>query len=172
MANTAKVETVERIAEKLRQARGVYFTQFLGLDVGEMTELRRQFFKDGVEFEVVKNTLARRSVEKAGFEGLQEVFKGPTAIAFSTNDPASPAKILARFLESHDLPEVKALIFEGEVMDKGVFARIASLPSREQIFAKFMGLLRGPMTQIATVLKGTMGSLVTVLNQIKVSKES
>lgn len=172
MTNPQKVETVDRIAEKLRQAKGVYFTQFLGLSVGELTDLRRRFFQKGVEFEVVKNTLARRSAEKAGFDGIKNVFQGPTAIAFSYDDPASPAKILTDFLASHDFPELKALIFEGEIMDKGVFSRIASLPSRERILVRFVGQMKAPMAHLAAVLKGAMGNLVNVLTQLEQFKGS
>ncbi|MFQ6676456.1 MAG: 50S ribosomal protein L10 [Fidelibacterota bacterium] len=172
MPNPAKGETVDRIAEKMRQARGIYFTRYLGLNVGEITELRRRFFRDGVEFEVVKNTLARRSAEKAGYDGLDEVFRGPTAIAFSYDDPVSPARVLKEFQASHDLPELKALIFEGEVMDRGVFNRIAALPGRGEILTRLLGRLSAPMTQLTRVLKGAMVGLVSALHQIKESKGS
>lgn len=172
MSNPRKVEVVDRIAEKLTQAKGIYFTQYLGLNVGEITDLRRRFHRDGVEFQVVKNTLAKRSVEKAGYEGLEDVFKGPTAIAFSYDDPASPAKVLVDFQESHDRPELKALIFEGEIMEKALFSRIASLPSRDRMLTKILGQLSAPMTQLALDLKGAMVNVVNALNQIKESKGS
>ncbi|MFQ6616047.1 MAG: 50S ribosomal protein L10 [Fidelibacterota bacterium] len=172
MPNPRKIEAVDRIGEKLARAKGIYFTQYLGLDVGEVTELRRRFHQEGVEFEVVKNTLAMRSAEKAGFEGLEDVFKGPTAIAFSYDDPASPAKILVDFQKSHDRPQLKALIFEGEVMEKDVFSRIASLPSRDRMLSKIVGQLSAPMIQLALGLKGAMANLVNVLNQVKESKGS
>lgn len=172
MPKPEKVEAVARISEKLTQARGIYFTHYLGLNVGEITELRRRFFSEGVEYEVVKNTLARRSAEKAGFNGLEDVFKGPTAIAFSYDDPASPAKILMDFKESHDRPELKALIFEGEVVDKDLFTRIARMPSRERMLTKILGQLSAPMTRLAMDLKGAMAKLVNTLNQIKESKGS
>ena len=172
MPNQQKRDIVKNIQEKLERAKSVYFTDYLGLDVADITELRRHFREKGVEFTVVKNTLARLSVEKAGIEGLEEVFEGPTAIAFSYDDPISPARVLRNYKESHDLPELKAFIIEDRVMDKTAFTRIAQIPSREELFAKLLAGLSSPMTKVVLTLKSPLIKLVNTLNKLKEIKQS
>ena len=121
MPNQRNIETVDLITSKFQEAAGIYFTDYLGLNVKDITELRSKFTADHVEFRVIKNTLAKLSAEKAGLEDLKDVFDGPTAVALSYDDPTVPARIIKQFRKKHDLPELKAFIFEGKLMDKAAF---------------------------------------------------
>lgn len=170
MPNQKNIETVETFKSKFQEASGIYFTDYLGLNVKDITVLRKKFTEDGVEFCVVKNTLAKLSAENAGFDNLKGVFGGPTAVAFSFDDPTVPARIIKDFRKDHDLPELKAFVFEGQVMDKAVFATVANLPSQEVLLTKLVGGLSSPMTKLASTLNGAMTSFVNVLNNLKDSK--
>lgn len=171
MPNQEKIDIVANIQEKFERAKGIYFTDYLGLNVDDINELRRHFRDKDVEFTVVKNTLARLSAEKAGIEGLDEVFKGPTAIAFGYDDPISPARILSNFKESHDLPELKVFIIEDRVMDKTSFAKIAQLPSREELFARLLAGLSSPMTNVVSTIRGPFMKLVNALDKVSEAKQ-
>lgn len=170
MPNQQNVETVETFSSKFQEASGIYFTDYLGLSVKDITQLRKKFTEDGVEFYVIKNTLAKLSAENAGIKDLNGVFGGPTAVALSFDDPTVPARIIKEFKKDHDLPELKAFVFEGEVMDKGAFAKVANLPSKEVLLTKLVGGLSSPMAKLASTLNGAMTSFVNVLNNLKDSK--
>lgn len=167
MPNQQNIESVDLITSKFQAAAGIYFTDYLGLNVRDITELRRKFTANAVEFRVIKNTLAKLSAEKAGLEDLNSVFDGPTAVALSYDDPTVPARIIKEFNQVHDLPELKAFIFEGKLMDNAAFDSVANLPSREVLFGKLVGGLSSPMSKLASTLKGAMSSFVNVLNNLK-----
>ena len=167
MPNQQNIESVDSITSKFQAAAGIYFTDYLGLNVRDITELRRKFTANAVEFRVIKNTLAKLSAEKAGLEDLNSVFDGPTAVALSYDDPTVPARIIKEFNKVHDLPELKAFIFEGKLMDNAAFDSVANLPSREVLLGKLVGGLSSPMSKLASTLKGAMSSFVNVLNNLK-----
>ena len=170
MPNKQNIETVETFSTKFKEASGIYFTDYLGLNVKDVTELRKKFTADSVEFYVIKNTLAKRSAEKAGLEDLNGVFGGPTAVALSFDDPTTPARIIKDFKKDHDLPELKAFVFEGKLMGKAEFATVANLPSSEVLLTKLVGGLSSPMIKLASTLNEAMSSFVNVLNNLKDSK--
>ena len=165
--NQQKVDAVADISKKFENAKGIYFTDCLGLNVEDMTALRKDCYREQVEFRVVKNTLARLSAKKAGFEGIEEIFEGPTAIAFSYDDPVSPARVLRDFKKSHELPELKGFIFEGEVMDKSSFTEVANLPTREQLLGRLANGLSSPMAKLVLALRGPLANFVNILNRLR-----
>ena len=170
MPNQKNIETVDSITSKFQEAAGIYFTDYLGLNVKDITELRSKFTADHVEFRVIKNTLGKLSAEKADLRDLKDVFDGPTAVALSYDDPTVPARIIKQFRKEHDLPELKAFIFEGKLMDKAAFDSVANLPSKEILLGKLVGGLSSPMSKFASMLRGSMSSFVNVLNNLKGSK--
>lgn len=172
MPNQKNIEAVESFSTKLQGASGIYFTDYLGLNVKDITSLRKKFTADGVEFHVIKNSLAKLSVDNAGLEGLNSVFDGPTAVALSFGDPTTPARIIREFKKDHDLPELKAFVFEGKVMDKASFDTVSNLPSKEILLTKLVGGLSSPMTKLVSTLEGAMSSFVNVLINIKDSKSN
>ena len=171
MARPEKELIVSEVAESLNQAKGVYLTDFTGLNVEDMNELRKTFRESSIQFRVVKNTLARRSVEEAGYEGLLEYLSGPTAFAFTNTDPSMPARIINEFAKKKEKPKIKALIFEGEIIDSAQVERIANLPPREVLVAKLLGTLNAPLTNLASTLNGIISKFVRTLHAIKEQKE-
>lgn len=173
MSNVAAKEAVvAEVVEKLGASQGVVLTDYRGLNVAEVTELRSKLREAGVEFKVLKNTLTRRAANEVGIEGLDPYLEGPTAIAFGVNDPVSPAKILAEFAKAHKNLEIKAGILEGKVIDIEGVKALADLPSREELLAKALAGMQSPLYGFAGVLQANLRNLVYVLNAIKEKQEA
>jgi len=170
MPNEKNIQQVEELTKKLDQAKAVYFTDYLGLDVGSLTQLRSEFFDNSVEFYVAKNTLLKIAAENNKIEGLDEFLLGPTAIAISYDEPTAPAKIIKEFAKKFEKPTVKGMLFDGEVLDGSKFSSIADMPSREQLIATFAASIQSPLVKLASVLNATMSSFVGVLNNLKEKK--
>ena len=102
MPSTKNVDAVKRLSEKLSKAKAVYFTEYSGLDVVSITQLRKEFVMKDIEFTIAKNTLIKLAAKEAGMSGIDEFLKGPTAMAVSYQDPTDPAQIIKDFLKDHD----------------------------------------------------------------------
>ncbi len=172
MARPEKVAQVEAVRAIFTSARSVVLNDFTGLDVEKISQLRRICRENGVEFRVVKNTLARRGVEGTPAEELAKFFEGPTALAYSTEAEHLPAKVLAKFAEEHEKPQFKAGFVEGKVIDLEQVIALSKLPSREELIAKLLGGIQAPATGLVACLQGPLRNLISVLNQIKDQKES
>jgi len=170
MPNEKNIQQVEELTKKLDQAKAVYFTDYLGLDVGSLTQLRSEFFDNSVEYYVAKNTLLKIAAENNKIEGLDEFLLGPTAIAISYDEPTAPAKIIKEFAKKFEKPTVKGMLFDGEVLDGSKFSSIADMPSREQLIASFAAAIQSPVVKLASVLNATMSNFVGVLNNLKEKK--
>ncbi len=166
-----KVAQVAMLKEKFSTAKSAFLTDFTGLTVEEITELRRKLRERNSEYLVVKNTLARRSAKEAGVEDILPYLQGPVAIAFSYDDPAAPARVIAEFLKSHPKPEVKACLIEGDVLPGEKANEIAKWPTREELIAKLVGQLNAPVYGLVNALADVTRRLVYVLNAIKEKKE-
>ena len=166
-----KKATVAQIKEKLTTAQSVVLVDYRGLNVAEVTELRKQFRAAGVEYAVLKNSLVGIAAKEVGIEGLDSILEGPTAVAFSMDDPASAAKIISEFAKKTKKTEVKAGLLGTEVLDvKGVQA-LADLPPKEVLIARIMGSLNAPITNFVGVLSATLRSLVYAIDAVRKSKE-
>lgn len=172
MPNQHNISAVEGLTDKLKKAKSIYVTDYLGLSVADVTELRRKFYESGVEYTVVKNTLAKISSKEAELADIDDMLTGPSAIAISYDDPTLPARVIKEFKKDHKLPEVKGFIFEGKVMDRVSFTQIANLPSHEELLTKLVADLSSPMTKIVLALKNSMNNMVNVLNNLKETKQS
>ena len=172
MPNNKNVKSVEILTEKMSKAKSVYFTDYLGLDVLEITKLRKEFFANDVEFMVVKNTLLKIASNNNKISLSEELFSGATAIAISYEEPVAAAKVIKDFNKDYDLPSVKGILFEGDYLPAEEFNKIASLPSKEESITKFAMMIKSPMQNLAMILKSPMSDFVNVLNSIKESKSS
>ena len=172
MPNNKNVKSVEILTEKMSKAKSVYFTDYLGLDVLEITKLRKEFFAKDVEFMVVKNTLLKIASNNNKISLSEELFSGATAIAISYEEPVAAAKVIKDFNKDYDLPSVKGILFEGDYLPAEEFNKIASLPSKEESITKFAMMIKSPMQNLAMILKSPMSDFVNVLNSIKESKSS
>ncbi|GIN22838.1 MAG TPA: 50S ribosomal protein L10 [Bacillus bacterium] len=148
-----KKQVVEEIADKLKASVSTVIVDYRGLNVAEVTELRKQLREAGVEYKVYKNSMTRRAAEAAGLADLNEQLVGPNAIAFSTEDVVSPAKILNDFAKEHDALEIKAGVIEGNVATAEEIKALASLPSREGLLSMLLSVLQAPMRNFALATK-------------------
>lgn len=144
-----KIQVVEQIADRLTRSKGTVVTDYRGLNVAEITELRHQLRDAGVEFQVLKNTLTRRAADQVNVQGLREYLTGPSAIAFGYDDPVAPAKILNDFAKKHKALELKGGIVEGRVVGPAEVAELATLPSREGLLSMLLSVLQAPMRNFA-----------------------
>ena len=170
MPSQKNIDEVKYLTDKLENASAIYFTDYLGLDVDSITKLRSEFFHASVEFKVTKNTLLKLAAENMKIEGLDDYLVGSTAIAISFDEPTSPAKVLKSFMKEHDKPEVKAILFDGEVLEGSEYKKFASLPSKDELLTKLVIMLNSPMTNLVRTLSSPMGNFVNVLNSLKNEK--
>ena len=172
MTRSEKETVIAEVAEKVSRASALYFTDFSGLTVAEASELRREFRKSGIEYKVVKNTLldlASRDTDKAS---LAPYYAGPTAVAFSYDDPVAAAKVLSKFAKTQpNTFKLKAGVLTGKAMSVADIQALADLPSREVLLAKLLGTINAPVANFVGVLAAVPGSFVRALNAIKVQKE-
>lgn len=148
-----KAQIVEQIAERLQNSVCSVVADYRGLNVAQMTELRKQLREQGVEFKVLKNTLVRRATAKVNLTDLDPYLEGPTAIAFSNEDPVAPAKILNNFAKEHEDLEIKCGILEGKVVSVEQVKELANLPSREGLLSMLLSVLQAPMRNFALAVK-------------------
>ena len=167
----AKSQNVEEIKEKIGKAETVVLVDYRGLNVEELTELRNEYRKAGVEYKVYKNTMMKFAFKDSGFEEFNEYLKGPSAIAFGYDDPVQVAKITSEFAKGNDKLEIKAGIVDGKIIDIEGIKNLASLPSKEVLIAQTLGGLNAPIQGFANVLQGTIRGLATVLSAIADNKE-
>ena len=170
MPSEKNQDELAQLTEKLDKAKAVYFTDFLGLDVSSITELRSEFFKASIEFKVAKNTLLKLAAKNINLEGLDDFLVGSTAIAISYDEPTAPAKVLKKFTEDHEKPDVKAILFDGEVLDGSEYLKFATLPTKDELLTKLVLMLNSPITVLARTLSGSMTNFVNGLNNLKNTK--
>lgn len=167
-----KVAAVAAFSEKLSNAKSVFLTDYSGLSVAEISELRKKFRESQAEYFVVKNTLARLSAKDAGKESILPYLEGPIAVAISYEDPASPARVLADFLKNHPKPEVKACLIEDDILPGSEAAEIAKWATREELLAKVVGSLNAPISGLVMTLSGIQRKLLYAFNAIASKKEN
>jgi len=168
-----KQAIVEELVGKLRGAKGFYLTDFTGLNVKRITELRRRLRKAGVEYVVVKNTLAVRALEGMDLPDIAQFFTGPTGLVIGREDAVAAAKVIDDFArENQDKPAVKAGIVERRAVTGSDIQRIAKLPPREQLLAELAGALQAPLAQVLFLLQGKLGEFVGLLEALRGQRES
>ena len=170
MPNQKNISNVKELSDKISRAKSIYFTDYLGLNVSDVTSLRKKFFDSNVEYVVVKNTLLKIASDQNKISLGDELFSGSTAIAISYDEPVAAAKIIKGFLKDHGLPNIKGVLFEGSYLPASEFERIANLPSKEDSLAKITVMLISPVQNIVNLLNSPMIKLVNVLNGLKESK--
>ncbi len=148
-----KKAAVAQIKEKLTTAQSVVLVDYRGLNVAEVTELRKQFRAAGVEYAVLKNSLVGIAAKEAGIEGLDSILEGPTALAFGMTDAVAPAKIIAEFAKKNDKLKVKAGILDGAILDVAGVEKLSAIPSREVLIAKVMGSMMSAVSKFVYVLE-------------------
>lgn len=163
---------VSEIQNKIENAQSMVLVDYRGLNVEEVTELRRKFIEAEVDYKVYKNSMMRFAFKNAGFEGFEKFLAGPSAIAFSDKDPVAPAKIIDEFAKAHKNLEIKAGVVDGKIIDVNGVKDLAALPPREILIAQVLGGLNAPISGFANVLQGTIRNLVYALDQVREQKDA
>ncbi len=167
-----KIETVADLTDKVNRARGIFFTEYKGLTVAEMTDLRRQCYQSHVDYVVCKNTFARMVLKEKGYDQALSLAVGPTGIVFGFDEPSVAAKILWDFAGKNEKLVLKGGILEGKPISKADIEAIKDLPSREQAIALLLAAVHGPLQGFVNVISAVLRDFVSVIDQIAQKKES
>jgi large subunit ribosomal protein L10 len=169
MKRTQKEQLVSELKSKIGAVNTVYYTDFTGLNVKGMTELRRRLRKANVEYVVIKNSLALRAVSEAGL--VTQKLRGPTGVVMA-KDAVAAAKVLSDFAKEHDQrPSVKGGVMDGVALDTAQVKKLASLPSREQMLADLGAGLQSPLAAFVGALNGLLYMFAGALDALKTQRE-
>ena len=167
-----KNDKIQVIKEKIDKAQVAIVTEYKGLTVEEITKLRRALQKEGGDYMVTQNTLAKLAIKDTPYEVLAETFKGPIAIAFGFNDQVAPAKALSKFIKDTKKGEIIAAAMDGRLMSADEAKALANLPSKEEIYAKMLGCINSPASGIANSVNAVMSSLVRAVAAVRDQKQA
>lgn len=162
-ARPRKVAVVDEVREELSSNPATILTEYRGLSVGDLAELRAALREAGANYVVVKNTLARIAARDAGYEELVEFLTGPTALTYCSEDPVGPAKALRQFSKDHPELVVKGGILEGRVVDADTADKLADLESREDLLARLAQLMYGALANTASLLEAPLSKMARLL---------
>lgn len=165
MNRQQKEQAVAELREHLEDVAVIVVTDYCGLDVASVVDLRRKLRAASVDYKVVKNTLAKLAIEGTDKEFLSEHLQGPVALAWSSNDPVAPAKVLSEFMKSHDKLEIKAGYLTGKQLDLAGIKALAELPSMDELRAKFLSVLNGPAQKLVTITTQVPKNFLLVIKQ-------
>ena len=153
VAKPEKVELVSRVAEKLRASQSVILTDFKGMTVAQVTDLRSQLRKESIELKVVKNRLLRRAIAEAQCEALDDLLVGNTAVAYGVADATAPAKLLTQFAKTTDKLKIKGGLLERRRIDVAGVQNLAKMPGRRELLTMMARDLKQPATKVAGVMQ-------------------
>lgn len=171
MNRQEKEAIVAELVEQVSRASALYFADFSKMTVAEETELRREFRKSGIEYRVVKNTLARKALEQmTGYDRVYEKLVGPTGIAFAFEDAVAPARVIKKFHDKTGKLSLKAAVLEKQVFDGSQLDQLSKLPTRTDLMAGIVGLLQAPASGIVGAINAVMRDLVSVIDQVAQKK--
>lgn len=171
MDKKKKEELIGELNDKFTNAEAVFLMEYSGVTVTNMTKLRAELRTASVDFKVVRNTLAKRALDGTKLEGIKDQFAGPVAVAFSNKDAALAAKTLTAFAKDEPKFSFKLGTLGDKVLDISEIKNLASLPSREELLAKLVGILNGVPTSLVGVLGAVPRSLLYTLKAIEGTKQ-
>lgn len=163
MANAQNTESVAELKERFSGVQTAVLTEYRGLSVRQLSDLRKQLKGAAAEYKVVKNRLARIAIKDSPLDGLGKHLTGPTGVAYTRKDPVPVAKALQAFLRNNPALTIKVGIVEGKVLEPAALKSLADLPSKDALRAQIVGAVQGPMGKIVTLLTAVQGELVRVL---------
>ena len=156
-----KEDEVEKLAQKMKEAKLILLTDYRGINVEDVTSLRNDLRNAKAEYKVIKNNITRRALAKCGIEGLEDHLEGPTAVIMTEEDYLEPAKAIYNFTKDHDFYKIKGGVVEGKVMTADEIITLAKLPSRDALLSMLAGALLGTITKFAVAI-----------DQVRVQKET
>ena len=167
-----KKKIVQDLNERFSKAAVVIVTDYKGLDVAAINDLRRRLRKEEIEYQVVKNSLMVRASQETDVALIKETFKGPSAVAMSYSDPIAPAKVLTEFAKDHGVFEIKVGVMDGKILELNEIKALSALPSREVLLGTFVSVLNLVPTGFVRTIAEIPRSLLNVLQAIKDQKEA
>lgn len=170
MVQQIKIDRVEELTSLLREAKSAVLNDFTGLNVADISALRRKCREKGISYIVVKNTLARLSFHELGVDDIDSLLAGPTAIAVSNEDEVLPAQVLKEFAADYELPRVKGAYVSGRVVDEAAVKLLAGLPGRDVLVAQVVGTMQAPLRNLVGVLGATIRDFVGVCRAVAEKK--
>ena len=165
-----KEKIVSDLKTKLQDSTSYVISDYHGLSVPQMQELKDSLREVGADFSVAKNTLLKLGAAEAKKEIDESALEGPTAILFSGQDPIESIKKLVAFIKKYELPKIKSGTFEGKLLNKDEILAISRIPGRQELYAKVVGNLESPIYNIVSVLNGNLRNLVYVLSEVQKQK--
>ncbi len=172
MARPDKVAVVEDVAERLERSNAAVLTEFRGLSVDDLAELRRRLREEDATYRVVKNTLTRRAAERAGLDIPDDLLTGPTALTFCDGDPVAAAKVLRKFSDERPQLVFKASVMDGQLLDAEQTRELADLASREELLAQMAGLMGSVVAQPARLAHASLAKMARLLSAYQDKRES
>ncbi len=167
-----KSEKIDAIKAKVEKAQVAVLTEYKGYTVEEITNLRRELQKQGGDYMVTKNTLAKIAVKGTEYEVISDLLKGPTAIAFGYEDQVSPAKVVSEFIKKSKKGEILGAVLEGKLLSADEAKALANMPSKDELFAKMLGSINSPATGITLAVNAVMSSLTRAMAAVRDQKEA
>lgn len=166
MPKQEKLDSVAELKEIFSEAKSIFVTDYMGLNVADISRLRKNLRDGDVRFVVAKNTLFKIAAREAGVPALDEHFKGPTAVAFAIKDPSMAAKILNASFKEKQLPRVKAFVVDRQVHGAEQVQALADLPSREVLLSSLVSVVESPLTQLVGAIEAVMIDLVRTIDAL------
>ena len=172
MSKTARQETVETLTQQLKGSPNVFVTDFTGLNVLRMTELRRRLRGAGVDYVVVKNTLAQRAFAANGVNTLDDHLAGPTGLVLSGKDPVAGAKVLADFAKEFEKPAIKVGLVDGKPLTADQIRRLAELPPKDVLLGQLAGYIQAPVAQFAGAMNALLYQMIGALEALRAQRSA
>jgi large subunit ribosomal protein L10 len=167
-----KQAVVDDLTGKLEGAQAFFLTDFSGISVKHMTELRAKLRDAGIEYVVVKNTLAKRAIDGLDLPDIAEFFTGPTGLVIGRDNAVEAAKILDEFAKTHDdRPKVKAGLVDRKHVSPAEVSRLAKLPPREQLLAELLGAIEAPLAQFAFIIQAPVYEFAGLLEALRAERD-
>lgn len=165
-----KNEKIEKFKKSFENAKVAVVTDYRGYTVEEITELRRNLQKQDCDYTVTKNTLCKIAAKGTNFEAIENVLKGPSAIAFGFGDEVAAAKVVSKFIKDNKKGEILGAILDGNVLSADEAKKLANLPSKEELYAKILGSINSPASGLVYSINGVMSALVRAIDAVAKTK--
>lgn len=165
-----KNEKIEKFKKSFENAKVAVVTDYRGYTVEEITELRRNLQKQDCDYTVTKNTLCKIAAKGTNFEAIENVLKGPSAIAFGFGDEVAAAKVVSKFIKDNKKGEILGAVLDGNVLSADEAKKLANLPSKEELYAKILGSINSPASGLVYSINGVMSALARAIDAVAKTK--
>jgi len=170
MPKPEKIKAVSDLKEQMEKTSSVFVTDYTGLNVQDITILRKNLRDNSVKYVVAKNTIMKIAAKESGYENLAEYFQGQTALAFGANDPAVAAKILYNSYKDIEKPIIRAFVLDGQFFKGSEITRLADLPTREILLSQIIASIESPISSTISSIDALFQELVATVDALQATK--